>query len=55
LARGRDRCFVVCLRENIAAGKRHVAKRAEFEAPFEKRMQDIEQLMKKTREIVDDR
>jgi ribosomal protein S27AE len=47
--------FVVCLRENIAAGKRHVAKRVEFEAPYEKRKQEIEQLMKKTREIVDDR
>ncbi len=47
--------FAVCLRENIAAGKRHVAKRVEFEAPYGKRIQEIEQLMKKTREIVDNR
>jgi ribosomal protein S27AE len=46
--------FIFCLRQNAEAGKRHAAKRLEFEAPYEQRIQELEQSIKKNREMVDD-
>jgi ribosomal protein S27AE len=44
--------FIFCLKQYSQARKRYAAKRAELWAPYAQRIQELEQLIKKNREMV---
>lgn len=46
--------FIFCVRQNAEAGRQYAAKRSELWAPYAKRIQELDTLMKKKREMVND-
>jgi len=46
--------FIFCMRLNAEVGRRYAAKRSELWAPYAQRIDELDKLMKKKREMVDD-